>query len=232
MMKNLINTLRAHYHDMPNKIVVTYRKALQNKPELDHLLLTVANQTGAKPISNLKDPQTALKKVETKNEEDPKRNYKLDDVNDIARGRLVYGTKNEMKQGIKIFEKDIKGTDMKIVKKQDFFDNPEDGYKGYHIDVEFPNGQHSEIQFHTVNSYAATLATHQAHAQFDHGEMPEDIRKTTVKANDAINKLNPRVAAEVAQMLEQKNAPIQAQSQVAALHTAMQPAIPVAGGQQ
>jgi len=210
---------------MPNKLTIVYRKAFQNKPELDSLLTKVSQATHAKAISNLKNPKTATEKVKTKQEEDPKRNYTIEKVNDIARARLVYGSLNEMRNGIKVFGKDIKGTDMKIAKVDDYFAHPEDGYKGYHVDVSFPNGQHSEIQFHTVNSYAATLVTHPLHEKADHEEMTQEDKQKNINANKQIDKLNPNQAAAVAMMLEAKNAPQSQLAQVAALKQA-------AGGQQ
>ncbi len=202
------------------KLVITYRKAFENKPELDAYVTHIADSTGAKPISNLKNPKTAIEKVKTKQQEDPQRGYKLEDVNDIARSRLVYGSLREVRSGIKAFKKDIGQTDMKITKTDDFFDHPEDGYEGYHVDVSFPNGQHSEVQFHTINSYAAALATHNLHAEADHEEMTPEERQKNVDVNEVVRKLNPNSAATVAQLIEAKNQPAQQKAQVAAIQTA------------
>lgn len=220
------------------KLIVTYKKAFQNKPELDAFLTHLANQSGARPISNLKNPKTALEKVKTKQQEDPDRNYTLDTVNDIARARLVYGGLHQLRNGVKDIRKDIKQTNMKIAKVDDFFDHPEDGYEGYHIDVVFPNGQHSEIQLHTINSYAATLVTHPLHEEADHEEMTDEDKQKNKDLNDQVKKLKPNEAVAVAQMLEAKNAPLQRQSQIAAIQTAqgnpppMQPVPLQQGGQQ
>ena len=206
--------------DQKKKLVIVYKKAMENKPEFDAFLNHVANQTGARPISNLKNPKTAIEKVKTKNEESPNRNYTLEKVNDIARARLVYGSLKQLKNGIKAFKKDIGKTDMKITKTDDFFEHPEDGYEGYHVDVSFPNGQHSEIQFHTIHSYAATLATHPLHEQADHEEMTKADKMKNEDINDEVKRLNPHDAVAVAQMLEQRNAPMTQQAQQAAQQTA------------
>jgi hypothetical protein len=202
------------------KLVIVYKKAVENKPELDTFLNHVANQTGARTITNLKNPTTAVKKVLTKQQESPGRNYTLDKVNDIARGRLIYNSLKQLRSGIATFKKDLGKTDMKIAKTDDFFDHPEDGYEGYHIDVIFPNGQHSEIQFHTINSYAATLATHPLHENADHEEMTKADKLKNEDINKQTQQLDPQSAAQVAQMLEQRNAPATQQAQQAAQQTA------------
>ena len=202
------------------KLVITYRKAFENKPELDAFVSHIADTTGAKPISNLKNPKTATEKVKTKQQEDPQRDYKLEDVNDIARARLVYGSLRQLRSGIKTLKKDIGQTDMKITKTDDFFEHPEDGYEGYHVDISFPNGQHSEIQFHTINSYAATLVTHPLHEQADHEEMTKANKLKNEDVNATVKQMNPQTAASIAQMLEQKNAPQTQQAQQAAQQTA------------
>lgn len=216
--------------DQKKKLTLVYRKAFQNKPELDAFLLHLANQSGAKPISNLKNPKTAIEKVKTKKEEEPDRHYTLDTVNDIARARLVYGSLREMRAGEKDLKRDIAKTNMKIAKTDDFFAHPEDGYQGYHVDVVFPNGQHSEIQLHTINSYAAALATHALHAEADHEEMTPKARQENVDMNAQMKKLNPNQAAAVAQMYETKNAPMQRQAAISAIQTAQ--GNPQLGGNQ
>lgn len=212
------------------KLVVVYKKAAENKPELDAFLTHVANQTGARSITNLKNPKTAIDKVQTKQAESPGRNYTLDKVNDIARGRLVYGTLRQLRNGIATFKRDLGKTDMKIAKTDDFFEHPEDGYEGYHVDVSFPNGQHSEIQFHTINSYAATLVTHPLHEQADHEEMTKAAKLKNEDINNEVKQLDPHSAVAIAQMLEQRNAPMTAQAQQAAQQTA-QGNPPSLGGQ-
>lgn len=218
------------------KLVVVYKKAVLNKPELDAFLNHVATQTGAKPITGLKNPKTAVEKVQTKREESPGRNYSLDKVNDIARGRLVYGTLKQLRNGISVFKRDLGKTDMKIVKTDDFFEHPEDGYEGYHVDVQFPNGQHSEIQFHTINSYAATLVTHPLHENADHEEMSKADKLKNEDVNSTIKQMNPQSAVAIAQMLEQKNAPATQQAQQMAQQTAQGNPPPMSaqqlGGQQ
>lgn len=217
--------------DQKKKLVIVYKKAFQNKPELDSFLIHVAQQTGARPISNLKNPKTAIEKVATKQKEEPDRNYTLNTVNDIARARLVYGSLRQVENGAKIIRKDIGKTNMTITKTDDFFKHPEDGYEGYHIDVAFPNGQHSEIQLHTINSYAAALLTHSIHAEADHEEMTPEERQKNIDINNEVKKLQPNEAAQVAQLLEAKNAPMQAKAQISALKTGMGQPPAIAGGQ-
>ena len=218
---------------MNKKLAIVYKKAFDNKPLLDSILLEVSKATGAKAISNLKDPKTTLKKVGEKQEESPDRHYTLDDVNDVARGRLVYGTLKEMYRGVQALKTDLERRDqVQVVKTDDFFKHPEDGYTGYHIDLMFPNGQHSEIQLHTVNSYAATLATHPIHARADHEQMTDQDKAKNQAINDRINKLNPNQAAQIALLLDAKNQPAQAKAQLSALQTGLQGQQAASEGQQ
>lgn len=197
-----------------------YKQAIVNKPILDNFLTKVGRQSGGKPISNFKSPTTAVEKVEEKKAEDPGRDYSLSKVNDIARARLVYNSRDALMKGVDDFKRDIKATPMKVVKTENFFQKPEDGYMGYHIDVAFPNGQHSEVQFHTTNSYAAALATHKTHEEYG-DNVPSDAAKRNEEANARIMSLPEAQAQKIADTVEQQNAPIQNASQVEAFNAAL-----------
>ncbi len=191
---------------------IVYKKAAQNAPVLGTLLQKVAQRTGAKPISNYKNPITALGKVEEKQEESPSRHYTIQDVNDIARGRLVYNSYDALKKGIESFKASAKQSGLKIAKEQNFFTKPEDGYRGYHVDVSFPNGQHSEVQFHTQQSYANTLATHKSHEMYG-DKPPAPVSQENEKIGDQVMQLPNREAAKISQSVEAENAPQMQQAQ-------------------
>lgn len=194
------------------KLKDMYSKAADYKPLLDSVLKLTALKSRARPITNFKNPQTAVNKVDEKNQEDPSRNYQLQDVNDIVRGRLVYGSMDALRNGITDFKQNLKGSGASVVKTEDFFHHPEDGYEGYHVDVRLPNGLHSEIQFHTEQSYAASMATHNIHDQF--GDMPpEQVKKQTQMTNQKVLALNPAEANVISTQKEAEVAPQQARAQ-------------------
>ena len=196
-----------------------YQKALVNKPVLDSVLNKVGQSTGGRVITNLKNPQTTVDKVQRKNEENPKRNYKIEDVNDVARGRLIYSDMASLQKGVQSFMTDVKTAGAKITKTQDYFTKPNEGYKGYHVDIKFPNGQTSEVQFHTVNTYANTLATHNLHEQYG-DETPDKLAMRKEILASQIDKLSPAGAQKLAQPIEQQNAPAIQQAQEAAINAA------------
>lgn len=198
------------------KIKDMYGRAADNAPLLDALLKITAIESRARPISNFKNPQTMVNKVDEKNQEDPKRNYQLEDVNDVVRGRLVYGTMDALRKGITDFKQNLKGSGASVVKTEDFFKKPEDGYEGFHIDLRFPNNLHAEVQFHTEQSYSASMATHGIHAQF--GDMPpKQLQQKTLETNQKILSMNPAQAKVISQQKEAETAPAQHAAQQAAL---------------
>ena len=203
-----------------NKLHEVYKKAVLNKPLLDALLLKVSRESNAKQITNLKNPQTAVDKVETKKEENPNRKYSLETVNDLSRGRLVYGSLDGMRNGVKIIKQAIKSSKLKIAKIDDYFTKPEGGYKGYHIDIKFPDGQHGEIQLHTVQTYAASLATHKTHEEYGDNP-PPDAEERSEKDMDKINAMPKDKAEKLAGKIEDENEPKQTAAQIAALKMAM-----------
>lgn len=206
-----------------NNVSIVYKKAAVNKPVLDGLLNRVAQKSSARPITNFKNPQTAVKKVDEKNEEDPKRGYELQDVNDIARGRLVYNSLDAMRKGVQTLKDQLKQTPgVTIAKEQDFFQHPEGGYRGYHVDLAFPNGQHSEIQLHTPQSLANSLATHQMHAQYG-DEPPANIEDQKEEVGNQMMKLPNDVSNQISQTVEAQNAPQMQQAQQAAQQVVQSP---------
>lgn len=191
---------------------VVYKKAAQNRPALDGLLNKVGQRSGGRVISNYKNPTTTIAKVQEKQQEDPKRDYTLNDVNDVARGRLVYNSLDAMRKGIGTFKQEAKQSGVVIAKQQDFFNKPEGGYRGYHIDIAFPNGQHSEVQFHTPQSYANAMATHAVHAEYGDNP-PDNLEDQTKKTGNLIMKLPNKVSDDISTANEIKNAPMMAQAQ-------------------
>jgi hypothetical protein len=73
-------------------LMLVYKKAAVNAPVLAQLLQKVGKRSNAKIVSNFKNPETAVEKVDQKNDEEPGRDYKLQDINDIARGRLIFNS--------------------------------------------------------------------------------------------------------------------------------------------
>jgi hypothetical protein len=201
------------------ELVKQYRMAAQNKPILDNILGSTAQATGARPITNLKNPETAVKKVFKKNEENPKRDYSLKDVNDYARGRLVYPDTQAMDKGIEVFGDMARKAGAKVTKTTDYFSKPADGSKGFHVDIKFPNGQTSEVQFHTDQSYANALATHPDHAQFG-DEKPAQAAARDKKTAGAINDLPNQLAQAISGQIEQQEAPAIQQGQQQAARAA------------
>ena len=202
------------------KLKGMYGKAAENAPLLDSLLKLTAVESRARPISNFKNPQTAVNKVDEKNREDPKRNYQLEDINDVVRGRLVYGSMDALKTGITYFKNNLRNSGITVVKTDDYFKHPQDGYEGYHIDIKFPNDLHAEIQFHTENSFAASMATHNIHAQF--GDMPpKQLKQKTIETNQKILSMNPAQAGVISKQKEMESAGAQQQAQRMALQMIM-----------
>lgn len=201
---------------MDNNLSITYKKAAINKTGLDLLLAKVAQRTHAKVITNFKNPDTTVDKVERKNEAKPSRKYGLEDVNDVARGRLVYQSIDALHKGVEALKGMVKRTPLKIAKTEDFFKNPEDGgYRGYHVDLEFPNKQVVEIQLHTPQSYAATLVTHPEHESYGEN-LPEDVEKSKKNVSDQIMKLPTKEAEKLSAEQEQQTLPAMIQAQLKA----------------
>lgn len=211
-MRTLTHIFRNNWRMDSMTLQDVYKKAAQNAPTLGTLLQRVAERTRGRAISNFKNPQTAATKAEMKNEDTPSRHYTLNDLNDIARGRLVYSSYDAMKKGVDVFKQQANQVGIKVAKEQNFFTKPEEGYRGYHVDVSFPNGQHSEVQFHTPQSYANALATHDVHETFGK-DTPAPIEQKTEKIGDQIMQLPNESANKVAADAEQKALPKQQQNQ-------------------
>ena len=110
----------------------------------------------------------------------------------------------------------IKKTNIKIGPEDNFFTHAKsDGYQGYHVDLEFPNGQHSEVQFNTPQSYAAVLATHPAHEEFG-GQMPPEATQKNESMSKHIMQLPTEQANQLSQQAEQTNMPAIMKGQQAA----------------
>lgn len=200
------------------RLQTAYGKAVENKPILDSLIKQTASQTGGQYVTGLKSPDTAVKKVITKREEDPERNYKLEDTNDLSRARLIYPDEKSMNQAVVTF-KDNLPQGVTIAKEDDYFKKPEGGYRGRHIDIVMPNGQHSEVQFHTQNTYANSMVTHTEHASFG-DEKPKAVVEKDKAIAEAIQQLPPDVAQIIGKQKAIENAPSFSQGQQQAMQMA------------
>lgn len=206
--------------DIPNLLPQIYRKAITTKPSFDDVLYRVGKRTGARTITNLKNPDTAVQKADRKNYEDPGRDYKLTNLNDVVRGRLVYNSLDAMRKGVDALKDEVKEQGIKAGKPMDYFNHPKGGYRGYHIDLTMPNGQVAEVQLHTLQSYAATMATHATHYEYG-DKVPVDVESKKEAVNKQIQQLPNKDAAKVAAIAEQENAPANARAQLKALKTAV-----------
>lgn len=198
------------------KLADIYQNALNNRPILDNFLDKVGQQTGGNVVSNLKNPDTAVDKTVEKRVTQPDRGYGLNDVNDIVRGRIVYNNPQQIQQGVANLVKQIgqynaanPDAQVKIAKEENFFTHPRDLYQGYHVDLQFPNGQHSEIQFHTWKTYAAALATHPLHEIYGNQDLPPDALAQKQQTTNSINQLTDENAQTFAKTLEQQGTPKQ-----------------------
>lgn len=200
----------------PQQISQVYQQAAQNKPVLDQLVSTTGQQTGGRMETNFKNPDTLAEKIVTKNAEDPQRNYTPQDVNDVYRARLIYPDKGTLYQGVNLFKQGVQQSGLQVAKETDFFKNPEDGYQGYHIDIKMPNGQHQEVQFHTEKSLAASLATHDFHAEYGDESMPAAAEKQKAALNHEIMDMPNPQAKAISDQIEQKNAPQMQEAQTKA----------------
>lgn len=201
-----------------------YQKAVQNHQLLSDLLTKVGYQTTSRPITNLKNPDTTIKKVVEKRVDEDS-NYDLNDVGDISRGRLVFADEKALRTGLNTLKSEAKRDGIRVVKEQDMFTNPDSeaqksGYKGYHVDLEMPNGQHVEVQLHTVNSYASAMLTHAIYQSY--GDNPPKTAAAESKAvADHVMRMNPQQAKELGRQLEGASAPAAVEAQQKAMQVAM-----------
>ncbi len=202
-----------------------YQKAYFNNQSLNNLLSTVATRTGARAINGMKNPNTTIKKVVEKRVDDPSQPYGLNDVGDISRGRLVFQNQQALKKGLDTLKSEAKDAGIKVVKEQNMFTNPdkeakETGYKGYHVDLEMPNGQHTEVQLHTINSYASAMLTHAIHESYG-DNVPKNAASESRTAADHVMRMDPFQAQQLADQLDHAAAPAVAEAQRKAIQVAM-----------
>lgn len=212
----------------PQEIQASYQQAAQNKPVLDNVLGQTAQETGARVETNFKNPDTMAEKIVEKNADQPGRDYTASDVNDVYRGRMIYPDKGTLYQGVERFKNNAQAQGLQIDKESDFFKHPQEGgYQGYHIDVKMPSGQTQEVQFHTEKSLAASLATHDAHADFG-DDMPASVEKQVAAQNHQImDATNPQAKA-ISDAIEAKNTPgmAEAQAKAAQVINGQEPTLP------
>lgn len=155
------------------------------KDLLDKALAMAANSIGATFTTRVKNIDTAHRKIAQKRLQG--RDYDVKDLGDMLGGRLIVNSPKDYKNGVE---------EIKAMEKQGIFkikkqENVRTGsYDAEHFDVVMPNGLRAEIQLHTKQSEAESLANHQIRAEF--GEKPEGIVKALRnKQADIIEDLHP-----------------------------------------
>lgn len=161
--------------------------ATVNKKGLDQIFGAIANKYGGTFSSRVKSPQTVVQKIAQKRIQG--RDYNTSDVNDLYGARLITEKKNFPKI-IKDIEKVSSVLGFDINKNEDASHGT---YKGWHIDMQDPQGGKFEIQLHTPQSEAEAVVNHSLRSQY--GEEPD---------NPAVEQLRNKQAAIVNQLPDQK----------------------------
>lgn len=167
------------------KLMAKTLAASKMKDMLDKALALASNAIGATFSSRVKDIDTATKKIGQKRLQG--RDYGIEDLHDLLGGRLIVNSPKDYDSGEEQIRQMEKSGIFKIKKQEKVKTG---NYEARHFDVVLPNGTKGEIQLHTKQSEAESLANHQIRAEF--GEKPEGIVKALRdKQADIIEDLHP-----------------------------------------
>ncbi len=153
------------------KLMANAVMASKVKGMLDKALGLAADKLGGKSSSRIKSIETTMKKIGTKRLEH--RDYHIDDINDTIGGRISVKKESDIPLAEKEIDQMEKVGLFRIKKKQDVNVGT---YNARHIDVEFPNSTHGEIQLMTHQQEATSLVNHDLRAV--HGENPPPLVKS------------------------------------------------------
>jgi ppGpp synthetase/RelA/SpoT-type nucleotidyltranferase len=166
------------------------QKALQNQGTFQDLLDTVAQQQRARSMSNIKNPFSTVQKI-VEHRMQGEDQYTMGDVNDMLRGTIAIKDQSQIPSTVSQLKDEITQRGYKVVNENDYFNNPQkNGYQGYHIDIQMPDGQIAEIQIHTPQSLANATTSHPLYAQFDQN-MPKETLSALKKVQNQIKDVNP-----------------------------------------
>lgn len=140
------------------------------KDLLDKALAMASNAIGGTFSTRVKNVDTAHRKIAQKRLQG--RDYAVKDLGDMLGGRLIVNGPKDYKKGVEQI-KEMEKQGIFTIKKQEKVRTG--SYDAEHFDVVMPNGLRAELQLHTKQSEAESLANHQIRAEF--GEKPEGIVK-------------------------------------------------------
>lgn len=170
------------YQDLINspssraKATELYQQISQSYQPFQNYLNEIASEIGARNImenTGIKTMKSMLGKVIDKNAVEGSE-YTLNDVQDGLRATLA--VPDEASVG-KVAQRVL--SDFPDAKVEDYFKDPQAGYRGYHINAKLPNGLDFELQVHTPQSLDYKFATMDQYAKYGYqrfSQMPEDVR--------------------------------------------------------
>lgn len=165
------------------------QQATQSQPALHSVLDAVAQETKGQAYSGVKNPESAATKIVEKRT-GGEANYGINDVNDNLRGSVVVPDRSHVANAVSSLETKLKAQGYTVNKVEDFFKSPsKNNYQGVHIDVTDANGQKSEIQVHTNESFAQSQLTHDFYSTFNE-DIPKEIKPQLKAIQDYISKAN------------------------------------------
>ena len=168
------------------KVMAKRVGASKIKDMMDKALAMAANAIGGTFSSRVKNTDTIQQKVTQKRLEG-RTDYSLDDVNDILGLRLIVNSPKDYPKAEEQVKEMSKQGLFNIKKREDVKTGT---YHAVHFDTRALNGTPMEIQIHTKQSEAESLANHQIRAEY--GEKPEGIVKALRdKQADMVKDLHP-----------------------------------------
>lgn len=185
-----------------SQVIAKTRQSAENQPQFHDALDQIAQQYAGRALSSVKDPNTMARKIlEHRNGSEPE--YGLQDVGDSLRGAVVVQDESQIPQTAQAIENEVRNRGWKVTNTQDFFGRPGDtGYKGYHIDIEMPDGQKAEVQLHTPASWASARLTHPAYEQYDEN-LPDNVQQSVSGLQRTIDNNTPGQNDDLARRDEQ-----------------------------